>query len=405
MTCEEKIIKTLNILQNLHGVIEYAPTPFDVCMEMTDEIPKSMLLDNSIIIRDAHCGRATLLVASILKMFQQHKINNEEENVKILSEIVSNRIYGNDISRAFSSIATATMQRILGVCKPINIYNDTSMSYNRNMNNKHKIISITNPPYQPMIGVKKGGNEYKPHVLNELKQAPLFGVANIPMTFMVQDPYDRQNVDFRNKLLKAGLKKVKHIRPDAYKANVLTVYIVWEQGYEGDVEFVTYDIDDVNKNHTLCIPRKDLYNLGIWPVARNKKDFDLALEILSYKKRSYKNISNKPSEKADWCVEWEYLIGLEKERLNRKEPVRGIIKRGPNDTVRGGNKSKFVNVISEDAADSLVDFFKTVGQVWQQCIPRGSSVENWMMGPVIQMWLDQNPQYASSDLFKQNFVI
>jgi hypothetical protein len=213
---------------------------------------------------------------------------------------------------------------------------------------------------------------------------------------MVQDPYDKENKNFRNSLLTAGLKKVVHVRPDAYKANVLTVYIVWEQGYSGKVEFVTYDLDDVNKNHTIKIDRDKLYNLGIWPVARTMKEFNLTMDVLSHSKKKYNTINSKSSKKTDWCVEWEYLIGMEKERLNRKTPVRGIAKRGPKDKVRGERLSRFTNVTSEAAADSLADFLNTTGQEWQRCIPRGSSVENWMMGPVIEMWLDLNPHFSSS---------
>jgi hypothetical protein len=214
------------------------------------------------------------------------------------------------------------------------------------------------------------------------------------MTFMVHSPGDPENKQFFDSLLGAGLKKVKHIRPDAYKANVLTVYIVWEQGYTGPVEFQTYDINDVNTYHTIHIDRTTLSVMGIWPVARTMSELQTAKTVLSYTKTKYSYITNKPAQKKDWCVEWEYLIGMEKERLNRKNPVRGIEKRGPKDTVRGGNKSVFYNVVSEAAADSLVDFMKTVGQEWQRCIPRGSSVEKWMMGPIIEMWLDQNPQFS-----------
>lgn len=255
-----------------------------------------------------------------------------------------------------------------------------------------KTISIINPPYQPEDGVKRGGNEYKLHVLQELKRSPILGVANIPMTFMVQDPFDRDNIDFRNTLLKAGLKKIKHVIPNAYKASVLTVYLVWQEGYTGDVEFVTYDVNDVNKWHSLSVPRDRLLNARLWPVARTQHEFDLATSIINLASEKTSNlIQSNPSKKRSWCVEWEYLIGMEKERLNRVNPVRKIEKRGPNDTVRGGSLSRFFNVNSEQEADELVTYLNTVGQEWQRTIPRGSSVENWMMAPVILRWLnDQN---------------
>jgi hypothetical protein len=389
---EQRIEKISNILLHLHGAVEQAPTPKDVVNSMIAEVPDELMKSGVVV--DSYCGRGTILIEAVARKYKLSKTADEGANKLLLERIVTNEIFGNDISEAFHGVTTSTFQRLIDKDVTINIDNVDSSSYNISMTIDKTIISVTNPPYQPFIGVKKGGNEYKIHILSELNRAPKFGVANIPMTFMVQSPEDKGAIDFRNSLLKAGLKKIKHIRPNAYKANVLTVYIVWEQGYEGSVEFVTYDIDDVNKEHTISIDRSKLHNLGIWPVARTVKEFDLALKVLDYRKSKYNYISNKPEQKSTWCVEWEYLIGMEKERLNRKEPVRGIAKRGPNDTVRGGNKSVFFNVVSEDAADSLIEFMKTVGQEWQRCIPRGSSVEKWMMGPIIEMWKEKNPQFS-----------
>jgi RNA polymerase-interacting CarD/CdnL/TRCF family regulator len=388
---EQTIERTAEVLQHLYGAVEQAATPRWLAKLMVAEVPADLL--KSAIVVDPYCGRGTILIEAVAQKHSLSKSTNNSNNAKLLEKIVTSEICGNDISGAFHGTATATFQRLLGKSATINIDNQDSIAYTIPMTKKIP-ISITNPPYQPMIGVKKGGNEYKRHVLAELKRAPRFGVANIPMTFMVQDPYDQENKDFRNALLAAGLKKIVHVRPDAYKANVLTIYLVWEQGYDGTVEFVTYDLNNVKKNHSIKVDRKKLHNLGIWPVARTLKEFNLAIDVLSHSKKKYDTINSKQAKKTGWCVEWEYLIGMEKERLNRKTPVRGITKRGPKEAVRGERLSRFVNVVSEAAADSLVDFLNTAGQEWQRCIPRGSSVENWMMGPVIEMWKEKNPQFS-----------
>jgi hypothetical protein len=224
-----------------------------------------------------------------------------------------------------------------------------------------------------------------------LKNYPKFGVANIPMTFMVQDPFDNDNNSFKKTLLNAGLKKIKHVHPHTYAANVLTIYMVWEEGYTGPVEFHTYDIDDVKTYHKIVIDRDELYDAPIWPVARTTKEFDLAIKVMKNAKKRYKYFYNDPAKRTDYCVDWEYLIGLEKERLNRKINIRNVKVIGPKDKPpRGGSLTKFFNCKDKEQADNLKEFLDTVGQKFMRTIPRGSSVENWMMGPLIEMWLDEN---------------
>ena len=401
MKIKERLERTKLQMQLLHGVQEETGTPPDVVNDMCDEFPEDIIREY--VFSDAHCGRGPFLAEIAYRKYCLLETDDELENQKILECIIGNEIYGNDISKTFQAMATSSLQRAMGKLSKVNIDNKDAEVYNLNMEEKIELASVTNPPYQPAIGVKKGGNEYKKHILKDLKRAPKFGVANIPMTFMVQDPFDADNLKFRNKLLDAGLKKIKHIRPDAYKANVLTVYIVWQEGYTGDVEFSTYDIQNVNVHHSISVSRDKLRNLGVWPVARTVEEFDSALKVLSYKKKKYTTIKNKVTEKADWCVEFEYLIGMEKERLNKMNPLRGIAKRGPTDKVRGGSLSKFINVQDENEADSLVEFLSTVGQEWFRSIPRGSSAENWMVGPLVEMWKDLYAKSAEHDIYDTIF--
>lgn len=393
MNTLERLNRVLKSASILYGMVEQAPTPTDVIDDMYNEVPIDLL--SSSIIRDDVAGRGSILGEGVKRKFTTKMTGNDKKDQKILNTIVSKEIYGNDIDPSFADMTRSTLLRLTQNTAPVNVDNKDAMLYNITMN-KTNVISITNPPYQPPRGVKKGGNEYKKHVIKSIKDCPTFGVANIPMTFMVQDPFDKENNDFKKLLVDSGLKKIKHVRHDAYKANVLTVYIVWEQGYTGDVEFSTYDVADVNTYHSIKVNRNELRELTIWPVARNIAEFDLAKTILAHAKKKYSFILNNKDQKKDWCVEIEYMIGLEKERLNKANPLR-LSKRGPTDEVRGGAYSKFINVDSEAAADSLVDHLNTVGQSWFRMIPRGSSAENWMMGPVIDMWLDKN---TTSTLFE-----
>jgi predicted RNA methylase len=378
-----QVVKNASIL---YGQVEQASTPHDLIVEMVSEVPLHLIKNHPV--KDSYCGRGSILAEVVLKKLSLVATSNTDDQ-KLLNNIVSNEIYGNDLDSAFADMARSTMRRLTQNQSTINVDNQDALLYNSTMNTNN-FISITNPPYQPPRGVKKGGNFYKPHVLSEINNCPLFGVTNIPMTFMVQDPLDEENKAFRTQLLDAGLKKIKHVRSGAYSANVLTIYAVWEKDYTGPVEFQTYDVVDPTVYHKLMVPRAQLYKMNIWPVARTQQEFALANTVLSYVKKKYSYIKNKVKDKQNWCVEYEYLIGMEKERLNKMNPLRGVAKRGPTDTVRGGSLSKFINVEDSAEADSLVDFLSTVGQEWFRTIPRGSSAENWMVGPLIEMWKDLN---------------
>lgn len=382
-TVLERATQVVKNASLLYGQVEQASTPHDVIVEMISEVPESLM--KLCPVKDSYCGRGSILAQVVLKKLALVATGDDNTDQKILNNIVSKEVYGNDLDSAFADMAKSTMRRLTQNQSTINIDNQDALIYNNTMNTPN-FISITNPPYQPPRGVKKGGNFYKPHVLNEIKNCPLFGVTNIPMTFMVQDPLDEENKEFRKLLLDAGLKKIKHVRSGAYSANVLTIYAVWEKDYTGDVEFQTYDIIDPTVYHKLMVPRDALYKMNVWPVARTQQEFDLATTVLTHVKKKYSDIKNKVKDKKDWCVEYEYLIGMEKERLNKMNPLRGVSKRGPTDKVRGGSLSKFINVEDSDDADSLVEFLSTVGQSWFRTIPRGSSAENWMVGPLIEMW-------------------
>ena len=393
MNTLDRVKQVLKNASILYGMVEQAPTPIDVINDMYDEVPKDLLKDG--IIRDDVSGTGRIAGVGVARKLEVKMTGNNQKDQKILNNIVTKEIYANDIDPSSADMTRSTLLRITKNTALVNVDNCDALLYNITMN-KTNVISITNPPYQPPRGVKKGGNEYKKHVIKSIKDCPTFGVANIPMTFMVQDPFDKENNDFKKLLIDSGLKKIRHVRHDAYKANVLTVYIVWQQGYTGDVEFSTYDVNDVNTYHSIWVDRAELRELSIWPVARTDIEFNLAKTILAHAKKKYNFILNNKVQKKDWCVEIEYMIGLEKERLNKANPLR-LAKRGPTEEVRGGSYSKFINVDSEAAADSLVDHLNTVGQPWFRMVPRGSSAENWMMGPVIDMWLDKN---TTSRLFE-----
>jgi len=395
-----KILERISWVQKnstiLSGTMEQATTPLDVIEDMYNEVPQELVLSCPIV--DPYCGRGPILLEGIKRKFEAVMTGKEEHDNSQLANIVSTQIFGNDIDPEYHLATQSSLKRV--VLNPnikLNIDNTDGLLYNTNMANT---ISVTNPPYQPPRGIKKGGNEYKKHVRRSVSNYPKYGVANIPMTFMVQDPFDKANIDFRNFLIDSGLKKIRHVRPDAYTANVLTVYIVWEDGYTGDVEFVTYDIDDVNIEHTVVIDRKKLRTMGVWPVVRNDTELALVLDVMSYAKKSYKFFKSDPSTKSSWCVDWEYLIGMEKERLNRKINIRGLKMCGPNDIPRGGSLTRFYNCADQTEAQSLHDFLADTGQKFMQTIPRGSSVENWMMGPLIEMWRVVHSQTVSNHLFE-----
>ena len=87
-------------------------------------------------------------------------------------------------------------------------------------------------------------------------------------------------------------------------------------------------------------------------------------------------------------ISWEYLIGLQKDRFNGKIVVRNIRVVEPGEKLN--KNQRFVKFENEDAAKQICLRLQETAHRFIKMLPRGSSVENWMMAPLIQHLMLEN---------------
>ena len=244
-----------------------------------------------------------------------------------------------------------------------------------------KLTIFTNPPYQPPIGVKKGGGFFNRFIVELDKMyEPDETIMIVPFTWQVrlEDEHVRQS------LKNAGLMYFKHVHPDAFDKSVLTVYFRCKRGHNGNVIQEVYTVDDVNNYVTVDLEiTKD-----ILPVVRSIEEAEMFSKIWSHRKYDSSVINGDKVKEYHSGVEYPYLIGLEKEKLNIKNPMRKIkvkysgTKLGTECSENPKNV-KFIPTENDQEADKLAKMLEETGQQFLRCIPRGSSLENWMVNPLV----------------------
>ena len=237
---------------------------------------------------------------------------------------------------------------------------------------------VTNSPYNDASGTKKGGRLVW-EISENLASNPLKSFTNVtPWVWQIR----QDCAGLRNLLVERGLYKVKHLPPDTFNATILTSVFYCDPDRASDVvEISVYDVDDVTKYHTVEHP----VNSDIFPVVRSQAELDSFNEIWKYKSYKHPILTCDKDEVFDMPgVEYPYLIGMQKEKLNIRKPMRKVlVKKKDTPPENPTTNHRFIPCDSHAQAKRLATFLDSQGQEFMKCLIRGSSLEKWMVLPLI----------------------
>ena len=242
-------------------------------------------------------------------------------------------------------------------------------------------VALINPPYNPSEGTKRGGGLYLEFIKKVLSLGADHTAMVVPFTWQVR----KDCQDVRDLLVQGGLKYIKQLPPKTFKVNILTQYFICEKGYKGPITQDVYRVDDVNKYETTLVSSTS----DIIPVVRSDSEkvlFDKIWKFKNHKVSIYSgedNVTNVPG------VEYPYLIGMECEKMNIVRPMRIVKVKKAGEKI-SNPKHRFIQTSSLASAKRLAKFLDSEGQEFLRCIPRGSSLENWMVSPLIGYYYDNS---------------
>lgn len=231
-------------------------------------------------------------------------------------------------------------------------------------------LVLGNPPYNEG-GVKKGGGFFKGFIELALNQSSQFELI-VPRTFMIRQDFSA----LRKRLVMEGLISIRHLLHSVFDADVDTCIISFDSATTSD-SFIQIDVN----GNSLSFERS-IYSSGIQiPVTTNEEDkafFESTIGVSSNRR-----IFSGERHSKKHRVAWEYLIGLESGKYEREKVVRNIRHAIPGMLTKN---QRYVEVENEQDAVSLAEFLDTHIHRFLRMVPRGSSVENWMVLPIIGMW-------------------
>ena len=231
-------------------------------------------------------------------------------------------------------------------------------------------LVLGNPPYNAG-GVKLGGGFYKEFIELALNKTNHFEMI-VPRTFMIR----KDCSELRSRLVNEGLTCIRHLSQDTFDANVDTCVISFSKDDKLE-PFLQIDA----KGNKLSFDKK-FYADGIQiPVTTDNDDKEFFERTICFTSTKSIHSGERPSLKHR--VVWEYLIGLEPEKYQRPKVLREIRHCLPGTLTKN---QRYVEVTSENEALSLVNFLEENAHRWLRLIPRGSSVEGWMLKPLIGLW-------------------
>ena len=227
-------------------------------------------------------------------------------------------------------------------------------------------LVMGNPPYHEK-NVKIGGGLFIKFLEKTIPMASKICMI-VPNTFM----FRRDCESIRQQLIQNGMKEIYHLPSNTFGANVKTCVIYLDKSYKED-SFVQSD-----NGIQLQFPIEKYLSGDTIPYTLDENDRQFFEQISSLS--SSRRIKGGSEESSRHRVVWEYLIGLDENRFQREVIVRKIRHEPPGILTRN---QCYVEVDSKEQAMSLVAFLEEHAHRFVKMIPRGSSVEGWMMQPLI----------------------
>lgn len=337
---------------------------------------KKSILETSLIF-DPVAGKGVFLIY-ILSLSKELGLDISPEN-----------LYYNDIDATWVEFFKDLNKRFeLGIPEKNITCSDilTTKGFMKNM------IWVGNPPYNPPKGVKVGGGLAEKFVQLAHEHDAKAICYVVPFTWQTRT----SSKHTRAVMKKAGLKYFKHLHPDTFDKNVLTNYFICEKGHEGTAVQEVYAVNDVTKYTTVT------HNItsDIIPVVRTQQELDFFNEVWKHKDFAFNLKAGSEISLSDSGVVFGYMIGMQKEKLNIVSPMRGMCLKTARVDIEEKYKNKdqrFIQIKDDTTAQQLFDFLNTSGQTFLRCIPRGSSLENWMVLPLLGYFSENIASLAVTD--------